>query len=75
MAERQLQFGKTSKNIHSAFFDAESQALRVVFHSGHSGVYPGTTEQEALDFERADSPGSHHDTFFKKAGRTYNRIG
>lgn len=75
MTERQLQFGKTSKNIHSAFHDSETQTLRVVFNSGHSGTYHGVSEDEANDFERADSPGSHHDTFFKKAGRTYNRIG
>ena len=75
MAERQLQFGKSSKNINSAFWDDETLNLRVVFNSGHSGTYPGTNEQEALAFEQADSPGSHHDTYFKKAGKTYNRIG
>jgi hypothetical protein len=75
MAERQLQFGKISGNIHSAFHNNETQTLRVVFHSGHSGTLPGTTEEEALAFERADSPGRHYDTFFKKTGRTYNKIG
>ena len=74
MTERQLQFGKQSKNIHSAFFDDETLNLRVVFNSGHSGYYPNSSEDEAGDFERADSPGSHHDTFFKKAGRQYNKI-
>ena len=75
MAERQLQFGKISKNIHSAYWDDETLDLRVVFHSGHSGTYPQTSQQEALAFEQADSPGQHHDFFFKKAGRTYNKIG
>ena len=75
MAERQLQFSKTSKNISAAFHDDETGNLRVVFNSGHSGIYPGVSANEALDFERADSPGSHHDTFFRKAGKTYNKLG
>jgi hypothetical protein len=74
MAERQLQFTNTSKNIHSGFYDPDTQALRVVFHSGHSGVLPGTTEEEAISFENADSPGSHYDTFFKKTGRAYSKL-
>jgi hypothetical protein len=75
MAERQLQFKKTSSNIQSAFWDDETLDLRVVFKSGHSGVHPGTSQDEALAWERADSPGSHYDTYFKKAGKAYNKIG
>lgn len=74
MAERQLQFGSTSKNVHSAFYDGDSQTLRVVFHSGHSGSLPGVTEVQASDFEQAISPGSHYDTYFKKTGWMYNKI-
>jgi hypothetical protein len=74
MAERQLQFTKTSKNIHSAFYDVDAQALRVVFHSKHSGILPGVDENLAGDFERSDSPGSFYDTYFKKTGWTYNKL-
>lgn len=74
MAERQLQFSKVSDNIHSAFWDDETLGLRVIFHSGHSGSLPGVNQQQALDFEQADSPGRHYDTFFKKTGWQYNKI-
>ena len=75
MAERQLQFGKTSSNVDSAFWDDETMDLRVVFKSGHSGIHPGTTQQEALAFEQATSPGSHYHNYFKAPGKPYNKIG
>ena len=75
MAERQLQFQKASSNLDSAFYDDETMDLRVVFKSGHSGVHPNTTAQEALDFEQASSPGSHYHNNFKAAGKSYNKIG
>jgi hypothetical protein len=72
--ERQLEFKTQSRNVKAAFYDADSQTLRVVFHSNHSGTLPGVSEDLAGDFERADSPGSFYDTYFKKTGWTYNRI-
>ncbi len=74
MAERQLQFQKTSSNIQAAFFDPDTQTVRVVFNSGHSGTHPAT-EEEAVAWEQASSPGSHYHTNFKAAGKTYNKIG
>ncbi len=74
MAERQLQFSKTSSNINSAFYDPDTQTVRVVFNSGHSGTHPAT-EAEAVAWEQATSPGSHYHTFFKAAGKPYSKIG
>lgn len=74
MAERQLQFSNSSKNIHSAFWDDETMGLRVVFHSGHSGVYSQVPENIVTDFEQAPSAGSYHDTYFKKTGWSYSKL-
>lgn len=64
---------KESSTIQSATFDAEAQTITIQFKSGHSGSYPAT-EDEALAFEQADSPGKHHDIYFKKAGKQYSKL-
>ena len=66
---------RDSSNLSGATYDRDTQVLTVTFKSGHSGQHPGITEDEALAFERADSPGKHYHQFFKAAGKTYNKLG
>ncbi len=58
MAEQVLNL-KQSSNIKRAVFDADSQTITVEFNSGHKGQYLQFTQEDATDFENADSPGSH----------------
>lgn len=74
MAERALQFQKTSSTISGAVYDPDEQKLTISFKSGHSGFYSGVAEDDAMAFERSNSPGQHHDIYFKKAGVSYTKI-
>ena len=58
MAEQILNI-KQSSNIKGATYSADDQALTVEFNSGHRGKYLQFTQEDATDFENADSPGSH----------------
>jgi hypothetical protein len=50
---------KSSSNIKGATFNPDDQTITISFHSGHQGQYLGCTEEDARDFENADSPGKH----------------
>lgn len=63
MAIRQLDL-KDSKNVKSAAYDPDTQRLYISFATS-SGYYDSVDEQEALDFERADSHGQYVHQYLK----------
>ena len=58
MAVKQLQLASSS-NVSAAEWNSDTMQLTVTFYSGGVGFYSGIGEQEALDFERAPSPGRY----------------
>lgn len=50
---------KQSSNIKGANWDSDSLQLTVEFHNGGTYSYDSVSEDKALEFERADSPGRY----------------
>lgn len=73
MAERQLDI-KISANVKEAHYDPDTQQIRCVFMSGHSGYYSGCSEDLADEFERADSSGKFVASVLKPM-YPYHKIG
>ncbi len=63
-----------SSNIKLAAYDPETQRLAITFHSGHSGVYVGVSEEDAGALEQAPSPGRYLQDFIIPM-YSYEKIG
>ena len=65
---------RSSKNIHSASYDADSQKLTVKFHHGGTYVYDGVDVEKAQAFADADSHGEFLHSQIK-GQHTFSKIG
>ncbi len=63
----------SSSNLHSVGYDAESQTLRIKFHSGETYDYYNVPDTRYSGLMNASSKGSYHATYIKERYR-YRKV-
>ncbi len=64
-----------SSNLASVGYDASAKILEVEFHHGGVYQYRGVPEGVYIGLMQAPSHGTYFDTYIKKGGYPYSRVG